>query len=502
MILRNFLHIDPVGISYLFGCGGKATGAVVDPVGDIEPYLRAAEAAGMRIRFVIDTHVHADHLSAGRALAEAAGAEYVLSANADVSFPFKGVRDGDVLPLGNVIATVMHTPGHTPEHISLLVSDRTRADEPWFVLTGHTLMVGDLGRTELAVSAEEGASDLFRSAQRLKALPDYLEVLPGAYAGSVCGRRLSGKPWSTIGFEKRHNEAFGIDDEAEFVRFMLAEIPPAPPEAAGSGPQIPVSRLLRPRPMTEPPQFDVTAGRHRLGLKENWRQFALLVLINAFVGGMVGIERTVVPLIGAEEFGIASTTLVVSFIVSFGVVKALRQSRLRPARRRLGPQARAGARLARWPAGSLHDHLGAELGLDHRRQRAARRQSGPRLVDDGDHEDRSGRAEVARPRRRPQRIRRLSRRRRDGLPHRLSRLGIRPAAGADLSRRRLRDSRHRALDPARARHARPCPAGSRVALAASRLRSASARSSRSPPSRTATCSPPRRPVSSTISTTA
>ena len=232
MILRQFLHSDPVGISYLFGCGGKATGAVVDPVGDIRPYLSAAENAGMRINFVIDTHVHADHLSAGRALADAAGAPYVLAASAAVSFPFKGVRDGETLPLGNVSATVLHTPGHTPEHICVLVTDRTRADEPWFVLTGHTLMVGDLGRTELAVSAEEGARLLFQSVRKLKALPDDVEVLPGAYAGSVCGRRLSGKPWSTIGFEKRHNEAFKIESEAEFVRFMTAEIPPAPPEAA------------------------------------------------------------------------------------------------------------------------------------------------------------------------------------------------------------------------------------------------------------------------------
>jgi hydroxyacylglutathione hydrolase len=232
MILRQFLHTDPVGISYLFGCGGKAAGAVVDPVGDIQPYLRAADDAGMRIHFVIDTHVHADHLSAGRALAEATGAAYVLSAAANVSFPFKGVRDEEVLPLGNVTATVLDTPGHTPEHICLLVSDRTRANEPWFVLTGHTLMVGDLGRTELAVSAQQGAKDLFRSVGRLKTLPDYVEVLPGAYAGSVCGRRLSGKPWSTIGFEKHHNEAFRIEHEAAFIRFMLAEIPPAPPEAA------------------------------------------------------------------------------------------------------------------------------------------------------------------------------------------------------------------------------------------------------------------------------
>jgi glyoxylase-like metal-dependent hydrolase (beta-lactamase superfamily II) len=232
MILRQFLHKDPVGISYLFGCGGQAAAAVVDPVGPAEPYLRAAEEAGMRIHYVVDTHIHADHLSSGRQLAEATGAEYTLFADANVSFPFKAVRDGDILPLGNVMARVLHTPGHTPEHICLVVSDRTRAEEPWFVLTGHTLMTGDLGRTELAVSAEEGARDLFKSARRLKLLPDYVEVLPGAYAGSVCGRSLSGKPSSTIGFERRHNQALGIKLEAEFISFMLADIPPAPPEAA------------------------------------------------------------------------------------------------------------------------------------------------------------------------------------------------------------------------------------------------------------------------------
>jgi hydroxyacylglutathione hydrolase len=232
MILRQFLHTEPVAASYLFGCGGKAAGAVVDPVGDLAPYLAAAEATGLRIFYVIDTHLHADHVSAGRALAEAAGAEYVLSSNADAAFHFKDVRNSDELELGNVVVKVLHTPGHTPEHISLLVTDRTRSAEPWFVLTGHTLMVGDLGRTELATSAEEGARALFRSAQVLKALPDHLEILPGAYSGSVCGRGLSGKPTSTIGFEKLNNRAFRIEDEEEFVRTMVADIPPAPPEAA------------------------------------------------------------------------------------------------------------------------------------------------------------------------------------------------------------------------------------------------------------------------------
>jgi hydroxyacylglutathione hydrolase len=232
MILRQFLHSDPVAASYLFGCGGKAAGAVVDPLGDIDAYLRAAESTAMRIRYVIDTHLHADHLSAGRTLAEAAGAEYVLHADAKTNFLFRGVRDGEVLELGNVSIQIMHTPGHTPEHISLLVTDRSRSEEPWFVLTGHTLMVGDLGRTELAASAADGARALFQSVQRLKALPDHLEVLPGAYSGSVCGRSLSGKSMSTIGFEKRHNKAFRIGDEGEFVRVMLADIPPPPPQAA------------------------------------------------------------------------------------------------------------------------------------------------------------------------------------------------------------------------------------------------------------------------------
>jgi glyoxylase-like metal-dependent hydrolase (beta-lactamase superfamily II) len=232
MILRQFLHSDPVAASYLFGCGGKSAAAVVDPVGDFAPYLEVAEATGMRILYVVDTHIHADHISAGRALAAASGAQYVLFEGAETGFPFRRAKDGDVLELGNVTMTVMHTPGHTPEHISLLVTDRTRAAEPWFVLTGHTLMVGDLGRTDLATSAEAGARRLFSSARHLKQLPDHVEVLPGAYSGSVCGRSLSGKPTSTIGFEKRFNKAFRIDDEEAFVATMIADIPPPPPDAA------------------------------------------------------------------------------------------------------------------------------------------------------------------------------------------------------------------------------------------------------------------------------
>ena len=145
-----------MAISYLFGCGGHAACAVVDPVGDIEPYFRVADETGMRIRFVVDTHIHADHRSACRALASASGAEYVLHATAELSFSSHLAKHGDRLPLGNVVVDVLQTPGHTPEHVCLLVTDRTRADEPWFVLTGHALMIGDVGRTELAEDAASG----------------------------------------------------------------------------------------------------------------------------------------------------------------------------------------------------------------------------------------------------------------------------------------------------------------------------------------------------------
>src|SRR5437899_5334413 len=180
MMLRPFLHAEPVAISYLFGCGGRSCGAVVDPVGDIEPYLRAAEASGMRILYVIDTHIHADPVSAGRRSASAAGARYVLAAQAPAARASETVRDRDVLELGNVSVEVLHTPGHTPEHISLLVTDRTRAHEPWFVMTGHTLMVGDVGRTELAATAEEVSRVLLASHGLLWALTVYVALRPGA----------------------------------------------------------------------------------------------------------------------------------------------------------------------------------------------------------------------------------------------------------------------------------------------------------------------------------
>ena len=233
MLFRQYLDTEPViAVSYLFGCPTEGIGAVVDPVGDIGRYLKESEEGNLAIRYVIDTHMHADHISSGRELADASGAEYVLFAGTEAAFSFRGVEDGEVLHMGNTEVEVLHTPGHTPEHISLVVTDHARADEPWLVVTGHTLMVSDMGRTELASSAEEGARALFRSAEKLRRLPDHLGVFPGAFSGSVCGRGLSGNPTSTIGFERRHNRAFAIENEEEFIRLMLEEIPSPPLDAA------------------------------------------------------------------------------------------------------------------------------------------------------------------------------------------------------------------------------------------------------------------------------
>jgi hydroxyacylglutathione hydrolase len=233
MLFRQFLHHEPVtAASYLLGCVGHSVAAVVDPIAPVDDYRHAADALGVRLGYVIDTHVHADHVSTGRELAAAVGASYVLHASAGAAYAFTGVEDGARLELGNVHLTVLHTPGHTTEHLTLAVVDRTRGDEPWALLTGHTVMVADLGRTELATDAATGARALFASAARLRAFPDHVEIWPGAFAGSVCGRGLSGKPSSTVGFERRWNRAFRIDEEEAFVAYMTERIPPPPPNAA------------------------------------------------------------------------------------------------------------------------------------------------------------------------------------------------------------------------------------------------------------------------------
>jgi len=231
MLFRAYLHRNPVAVSYFFGCGSQNQGIVVDPMEDqVDMYVQQSNDLNMQIRYVIDTHVHADHISGARLLAEKTGAKYVLHESARVSFDYKPVKDGEEIAAGNTILRFIHTPGHTPEHMSIVVTDKARGEEPWFVLTGHTLMVGDVGRTELASDVEEGARQLFTSLhEKLLVLPDHLEVYPGAYSGSVCGRSLSGKPSSTLGFEKRNNRALQIRKVSDFVAHMTQDIPPRPP---------------------------------------------------------------------------------------------------------------------------------------------------------------------------------------------------------------------------------------------------------------------------------
>jgi hydroxyacylglutathione hydrolase len=228
MLFRQYLHTNPVAASYLFGCGSQSQGVVVDPLEEVDFYIKEAEKLGLNIVYVIDTHLHADHISGARKLAEKTGAKYILHSSAETTFDFTPVEDEEELMVGNTKLTFLHTPGHTPEHISIVVTDTTRGDEPWFVLTGHTLMVGDAGRTELASSPEEGANNLYDSLQKLMKLDDHMEVYPGAFSGSVCGRGLSGKPSSTIGFERRFNLALQKKNKEEFVKFMTEEVPPQP----------------------------------------------------------------------------------------------------------------------------------------------------------------------------------------------------------------------------------------------------------------------------------
>ncbi len=203
---------------------------MVDPQLEIEPYLEAAAQKTLAITHIIETHVQADHVSGARALARATGAPIHLHESASVEFPFRPVRDGQELVLGNVVLRVWHTPGHTPEGISLVVADRTRGDAPWFVLTGDTLFAGSVGRPDLLGNGAETvlSEQLYESVQRLRTLPDHVEIYPAHFSGAACGKGLSGKPMSTIGFERLFNPALQIRSKPEFVRFALDGLPPQP----------------------------------------------------------------------------------------------------------------------------------------------------------------------------------------------------------------------------------------------------------------------------------
>jgi glyoxylase-like metal-dependent hydrolase (beta-lactamase superfamily II) len=196
---------------------------------DVDAYEAFSRSKGMAITAVIDTHIHADHRSGGPALAARTGAKYCLHESAEVNLSFEPLRDGQLIDLGNTRLQVLHTPGHTPESICLLVTDFKRAPEPWFVLTGDTLFVGAVGRPDLPGHARENSGQLFESIQRkLFSLPEDIEVYPAHFSGSSCGVGLSGKPSSTIGYEKRWNSMLRVDREAFIDK--LSNVPDKPAE--------------------------------------------------------------------------------------------------------------------------------------------------------------------------------------------------------------------------------------------------------------------------------
>jgi glyoxylase-like metal-dependent hydrolase (beta-lactamase superfamily II)/rhodanese-related sulfurtransferase len=225
MYFKQLLHEDCGCSSYIVGSHHSHEVAVIDPALDIDQYIDTSHGRDFHIRYVIDTHIHADHVSGARALAEHTGAELCLGAGADVLYPFRALHDGEELPLGNVTLRVMHTPGHRPESISLLVTNNARAEEPSMVITGDTLLVGDVGRPDFG--GEEGARALWGSVQRLLALPDWVEVFPAHFEGS-CGKGMCGRPSTTIGFERRFNPVLQTTDREEFVRRISTEIPARP----------------------------------------------------------------------------------------------------------------------------------------------------------------------------------------------------------------------------------------------------------------------------------
>ncbi len=217
-------------LSYYFGCGTVGKAIAVDVVaGDEDWFIEQAQKSNSTITHVIDTHLHADHYSGGAKLAQKIGAKYALHENAPLKIPYSKLRDGEMIEAGNTVLKVLHTPGHTLDSVCLLVTDKRRSEEPWFVITGDTLFVGSIGRPDLAGREQEMAGMLFDSLHaKLLSLPDDIEIFPGHQAGSACGAGLSGKPSSTIGFEKRFNLGLKIKDRDEFIRFITAAIPPRP----------------------------------------------------------------------------------------------------------------------------------------------------------------------------------------------------------------------------------------------------------------------------------
>ena len=243
MFFQRFYDSGLAQASYLIGCQRTGEAVVVDPNRDVQQYLDAAARENLRVTHVTETHIHADFVSGARELAQRAGALLLLSDEGDAAWKYgfardagaRLLKDGDSFMVGNIRFDVMHTPGHTPEHLSFIVTDTPAAAGPWGILTGDFVFVGDVGRPDLleraaghAGTMEAGARTLFRSLGRFRALPDHLQVWPGHGAGSACGKALGAIPSTTVGYEKIGNWGVASTDEDEFVRAVLAGQPEPP----------------------------------------------------------------------------------------------------------------------------------------------------------------------------------------------------------------------------------------------------------------------------------
>jgi glyoxylase-like metal-dependent hydrolase (beta-lactamase superfamily II)/rhodanese-related sulfurtransferase len=272
MIFQQLLNEESGCLSYLIGCAQAGRAVVVDPGRDrVHDYLRIARKKGLTITDIVETHTHADHISGNRDLAAATKAAIHLHRAAGAVFPHETLADGDALRLGNVELKVAHAPGHTPDSICLLVTDHARGGEPWFALTGDTLFVGSVGRPDLGGAS--AAEDLWETLRRvLLPLDDLVEVYPAHGAGSSCGKAMSAKAGSTIGFERRFNPAFRFDDKARFVDFIMEGMPPKPAAfetIVGKNRGVLPLVAAKPRPMTAREASDaVQAGATILDLRD------------------------------------------------------------------------------------------------------------------------------------------------------------------------------------------------------------------------------------------
>jgi hydroxyacylglutathione hydrolase len=252
MVFRQFVDDDLGCASYLVGDEEAGVAVVLDPALAIEPYLAAAERLEVRITRVLETHTHADHVSGHGRFALEHDQPIAIHPSAEPDYPFEPLEDGGEIEVGSVVLRVLHTPGHRPEHVAFSVTDRARDDEPWLVLTGDSLFVGDAGRPDLAVDARSGAYELFHSLHRLLELGDGVELFPGHVAGSMCGAALSSKASSTIGFERRANPLLRFEEIEDFVGASAASAGLRPPNierivALNRGPFIAAPGALEPR---------------------------------------------------------------------------------------------------------------------------------------------------------------------------------------------------------------------------------------------------------------